>query len=131
MAENNRFDLGTTFLTAGDRLSKRKQWLNFNLPPMGKIVVDQGAAEALIKRGKSLLPGGIVEVSGDFKSGDLVTISDGSINFGRGIVNYNSEEIKRIKGAHSDQIEEILGYFNKSEVIHRDNMVIGGDKNEY
>ena len=131
MAENNKFDLGTTFLTKKDRLSKRKQWLNFNLPPIGKIVVDQGAAEALLKRGKSLLPGGIVEVSGEFKSGDPVTISDGSCEIGKGIVNYSSDEIEKIKGAHSNEIESILGYFNKTEVIHRDNMVIGGDKDEY
>jgi len=131
MAENNKFNLGTTFLTKKDRLSKRKQWLNFNLPSMGKIIVDQGAAEALIKRGKSLLPGGIVELSGEFNSGDPVTISDGSQDIGKGIVNYSSEEVEKIKGAHSSSIRKILGYFNKSEVIHRDNMVIGGDKNEY
>lgn len=131
MAENNKFDFGTTFLTKKDRLSKRKQWLNFNLPSMGKIIVDQGAAEALIKRGKSLLPGGIVDLDGEFNSGDPVTISDGKKEIGKGIVNYSSEEIEKIKGAHSNEIEKILGYFNKSEVIHRDNMVIGGDKDEY
>jgi glutamate 5-kinase len=131
MAENNKFNLGTTFLTKKDRLSKRKQWLNFNLPPMGKIIVDQGAAEALIKRGKSLLPGGIVNSTGEFNSGDPVTISDGRQDIGKGIVNYSSDEIEKIKGAHSNEIGNILGYFNKSEVIHRDNMVIGGDKGEY
>ncbi|MFW6266836.1 MAG: glutamate 5-kinase [Halanaerobium sp.] len=131
MAEDSRFDLGTTFLTAKERLSKRKQWLNFNLPPLGKIIVDQGAAAALVRRGKSLLPGGIVEIEGEFSSGDPVTISDGSQEIGKGIVNYNSDEIEKIKGAHSNEIKEILGYFNKSEVIHRDNMVIGGDKDEY
>jgi glutamate 5-kinase len=112
-------------------LSKRKQWLNFNLPPLGKIVVDQGAAEALVRRGKSLLPGGIIKIEGEFNSGDPVTISDGKRAIGKGIVNYNSDEIEKIKGAHSNEIEQILGYFNKSEVIHRDNMVIGGDKDEY
>jgi glutamate 5-kinase len=131
MAENKNFDLGTTFLTAKDRLSKRKQWLNFNLPSMGKIVVDQGAAAALVKRGKSLLPGGIVEITGEFNSGDPVTISDGKHEIGKGIVNYSSDEIEKIKGAHSNEIKKTLGYFNKSEVIHRDNMVIGGDKDEY
>ena len=131
MAENSQFDLGTTFLTAEERLSKRKQWLNFNLPPLGKIVVDQGAAEALVRRGKSLLPGGIIKIEGEFNSGDPVTISDGKRAIGKGIVNYNSDEIEKIKGAHSNEIEQILGYFNKSEVIHRDNMVIGGDKDEY
>ncbi len=131
MAENDNFDLGTTFLTTKERLSKRKQWLNFNLAPLGKVIVDQGAAEALIKRGKSLLPGGIVEVEGEFNSGDPVTISNGVLEIGKGIVNYSSDEIEKIKGAHSNEIEKILGYFNKTEVIHRDNMVIGGDKDEY
>lgn len=131
MAENDRFDFGTTFLTSKDRLSKRKQWLNFNLAPLGKIVVDQGAAEALIKRGKSLLPGGIIDLSGEFNSGDPVLITDGNREIGKGIVNYSSDEIRKIKGVHSNEIEKILGYFNKSEVIHRDNMVIGGDKDEY
>ncbi len=131
MAENNKFDLGTTFLTAKERLSKRKQWLNFNLPPLGKLIVDQGAAEALLKRGKSLLPGGVIEVRGEFKSGDPVTISDGKIEIGKGIVNYSSDEIEKIKGLHSNEIDKTLGYFNKAEIIHRDNMVIGGDKDEY
>ena len=131
MAEKKEYNLGTTFLTADDRLSKRKQWLNFNLPPMGEIIIDQGAAEALIERGKSLLPGGITAVKGEFNSGDLVKITNNGKEIGRGISNYSSEEISQIKGAHSAEIEEILGYFNKTEVIHRDNMVIGGDKNEY
>ena len=131
MAENDKFDLGTTFLTAKERLSKRKQWLNFNLPSIGKIIVDQGAAEALVNRGKSLLPGGVVEVRGKFNSGDPVTITDGRQEIGKGIVNYSSDEIEKIKGTHSNQIDKILGYFNKTEVIHRDNMVIGGDKDEY
>lgn len=131
MVENNEFNIGTTFLTADDCLSKRKQWLNFNLPSAGEIIVDQGAAEALLKRGKSLLPGGVAEVKDEFNSGDLVTISFENSEIGKGIVNYSSQEIDKIKGVHSDKIEKILGYFNKSEVIHRDNMVIGGDKNEY
>ena len=131
MAENNKFDFGTTFLTGKERLSKRKQWLNFNLPSLGEILVDKGAAEALVKKGKSLLPGGITAVKGKFDSGDPVTISDGRQEIGKGIVNYSSEEIEEIKGSHSNKIKKILGYFSKSEVIHRDNMVIGGDKDEY
>ncbi|RQD72819.1 MAG: glutamate 5-kinase, partial [Halanaerobium sp. MSAO_Bac5] len=125
------YNIGTTFLAEKDSLSKRKQWLNFNLPPSGKVFVDKGAADALIKRGKSLLPGGITGVEADFNSGELVLISDGEQTIGRGIVNYSSDEIEKIKGAHSEEIKNILGYFNKSEVIHRDNMVIGGDHNEY
>lgn len=131
MAEEKKYNLGTTFLTAKERLSKRKQWLNYNLPPMGKLIIDQGAAAALVKRGKSLLPGGVLEVKGDFSSGDPVIIADHDKEIGKGIVSYSSEEILKIKGAHSREIEEILGHFNKTEVIHRDDMVIGGDKDEY
>jgi glutamate 5-kinase len=131
MAESKKYDMGTTFLAEKNSLSKRKQWLNFNLPPSGKLIVDKGAAEALISRGKSLLPGGIIEVKGDFKSGEPVAIISEDKKIGKGIVNYSSSEIKKIKGLHSEEIEKTLGYFNKSEVIHRDNMVIGGDNNEY
>ncbi|SFL37882.1 glutamate 5-kinase [Halanaerobium salsuginis] len=131
MAERNEFNLGTTFLAQPDRLSKRKQWLNFNLHSQGKILVDHGAAAALVCRGKSLLPGGIKEIKGKFKSGDLVSIYHLKEQIAKGIVNYNSAEIDQIKGLHSDEIETVLGYFNKSEVVHRDNMVVGGDKNEY
>lgn len=131
MAENEKYDFGTTFLTAKDCLSKKKQWLNYNLPPTGKLIVDQGAAAALIKRGKSLLPGGVLEVKGDFNSGELTLISDGKEEIGKGIVNYSSDEIAQIKGFHSKKIVKILGYCNQTEVIHRDNMVIGGAKNEY
>lgn len=131
MAENEKYDFGTTFLTAKDCLSKKKQWLNYNLPSTGKLIVDQGAAAALIKRGKSLLPGGVLEVKGDFNSGELTLISDGKEEIGKGIVNYSSDEIAQIKGFHSKKIVKILGYCNQTEVIHRDNMVIGGTKNEY
>lgn len=131
MAENKEYDMGTTFLAEKNSLSKRKQWLNFNLPPSGEIIVDKGAADALVSRGKSLLPGGIIEVKGEFKSGEPVAIIFEDKIIGKGIVNYSSSEVKKIKGIHSEKIEEKLGYFNKSEVIHRDNMVIGGDHNEY
>jgi glutamate 5-kinase len=131
MAEDKRYDMGTTFLAEKNSLSKRKQWLHFNLPPSGEVIVDKGAAEALISRGKSLLPGGIIDVNGEFKSGEPVAIISEDKNIGKGIVNYSSSEIKKIKGLHSEEIEDKLGYFNKSEVIHRDNMVIGGDNNEY
>ncbi len=131
MVEDKRYDIGTTFLAEKNSLSKRKQWLHFNLPPSGEIIVDKGAAEALISRGKSLLPGGIIDVKGEFKSGEPVAIISEDKNIGKGIVNYSSSEIKKIKGLHSEEIEKKLGYFNKSEVIHRDNMVIGGDNNEY
>lgn len=128
MAEKEETDIGTTFTPCSDSLCKRKQWLNYNIPPAGKLKVDAGAAEALKKRGKSLLPGGIKDVEGEFSAGELVIIEDFTGEFARGIVNYSSEEIQQIKGRHSDEISEVLGYYNQAEVVHRDNMVLGGDR---
>ncbi|MGM0601852.1 MAG: glutamate 5-kinase [Bacillota bacterium] len=128
MAEQEKTNIGTTFTPCSDSLCKRKQWLNYNIPPAGKLIVDEGAAAALKKRGKSLLPGGISEVEGNFGTGELVLIEDCKGEFARGIVNYSSEEIKKIKGRHSDEIIDVLGYYNQAEVVHRDNMVLGGDR---
>jgi glutamate 5-kinase len=127
MLENEEeYTLGTTFLPGGDVLPKRKQWLSFNLPVCGSLKVDKGAEEALVKRGKSLLPGGIMEVIGVFSSGSLVTILSSEGNeIGKGMVHYSSVEIDKIKGHHTSEIFSILGYANKEEVIHRENMVIG------
>jgi glutamate 5-kinase len=127
MLENREgYNLGTTFLPSGDSLCKRKQWLCFNLPVCGSIIVDKGAEDALVNRGKSLLPGGITEVSGIFFSGDLVRIvNQKGKEIGKGLVDYSSAEIKKINGHHSKEIFSILGYINKEEIIHRRNMVIG------
>jgi glutamate 5-kinase len=127
MLENEEgYNIGTTFLAGGDALSKRKQWLSFNLPVSGSLKVDKGAEEALVQRGKSLLPGGITEVIGVFSRGALVTILNTEGNeIGKGLVDYSSSDIEKIKGHHSGEIPSILGYINKEEVIHRENMVIG------
>lgn len=128
MLENNKgYNLGTTFLPSGDTLSKRKQWLSFNLPVCGSIMVDKGAEEALVNRGKSLLPGGVTGVTGVFSSGELVKIvNQEGEEIGKGLVDYSSSEIKKIKGHHSKEIFSVLGYINQEEIIHRRNMVIGG-----
>jgi glutamate 5-kinase len=120
------YNIGTTFLPGGDVLSKRKQWLSFNLPVTGSIKVDKGAEEALVNKGKSLLPGGITEVIGVFSRGSLVTILNTEGNeIGKGLVDYSSSDIEKIKGHHTSEILSILGYINKEEVIHRENMVMG------
>ena len=134
MLENKEdYNLGTTFLPAGETLNKRKQWLNYNIQPAGKLYIDSGAKKALIFRGKSLLPSGITGIKENFKRGDLVEIlSTGDQIIGRGIVNYTSDEISKIKGKHTGYIPLLLGYVNEEEVIHRDNMVIKrGVKNDY
>ena len=89
--------------------------------------MDEGAEEALLSKGKSLLPGGVKEVVGTFPSGGLVRIlNHEGKEIGKGLVDYSSAEIERIKGHHSSEIFSILGYINQEEVIHRRNMVIGG-----
>jgi glutamate 5-kinase len=117
--------VGTYFLPRGDRLAARKRWIAFAVPPQGRINVDEGAKKAVVERGKSLLPSGIVEVEGDFQAGEAVTLAGASgKEFARGLVNYDAGEIKRLAGARSSDIERILGYKSFDEVIHRDNLVV-------
>lgn len=115
--------VGTRFVPK-QHLTGRKRWFAFNLPIKGRILVDDGAKEAIQRHGKSLLPSGIVSVSGEFAHGDLVSICglDGS-EFARGLVNYSSREVDLIKGVNSADIQERLGYKDYDVVIHRDNLV--------
>jgi glutamate 5-kinase len=127
LEKNEEYNLGTTFVPSKGCLSKRKQWLSFNVPVCGSLKVDKGAEEALVNKGKSLLPGGVKEVVGDFSSGSLVRILNvDEKEIGKGLVDYSSTEIERIKGHHSSEIFSILGYINQEEIIHRRNMIIGG-----
>ena len=121
-------EMGTLFLPRGPMRS-RKSWIATAMAPAGELVIDAGARRALLdKDGSSLLAVGIVEVRGDFQAGDLVAVvtADGE-ETARGLVNYSSEEVEQIKGAHSRQIPEILGHVGDEEVIHRDNMVLTAD----
>jgi glutamate 5-kinase len=117
--------VGTYFLPRGDRLTARKRWIAFASPPQGRLTVDAGAQKALTERGRSLLPSGVVEVEGEFQSGEVValTLADGK-EFARGLVNYDAEELRRIQGAKTAAIEQLLGYKSFDEVIHRDNLVV-------
>lgn len=118
-------NIGTIFLPQEDRLTSRKHWIAYTLKSRGDLVLDGGAVSALVKGGKSLLPSGIVEVRGSFSKGELVVCLDPNGKpLAQGLVNYSSTETDRIKGLHSSQIEEILGYKVTDEVIHRDNMVL-------
>ncbi len=104
-------------------LDARKKWIISSLSSSGVIYVDDGAAKAL-SNGKSLLAAGILKITGTFKKGENVLIVDRSENhLARGLASFNSLEIDKIKGKQSREIEKILGYFSKSEVIHIDNMV--------
>ncbi|MBM3139563.1 MAG: glutamate 5-kinase [Chloroflexi bacterium] len=117
--------VGTHFLPTGDRMESRLRYLLSGLQARGRIVIDDGAALALLRASVSLLPAGVVECNGDFKRGDVVQVvtRDGR-TVARGIVNYTSSEVERIRGKHSDQIIAVLGYEYGEEIVHRNNMVI-------
>ncbi|MBI3028367.1 MAG: glutamate 5-kinase [Candidatus Rokubacteria bacterium] len=117
--------LGTYFVPRGDRLAGRKRWIAFAVPPQGRLTVDAGARSALVERGKSLLPSGVVEVEGEFHAGEVVSLgaADGK-EFARGLTNYDAAELRKIQGAKTKDLEERLGYKSFDEVIHRDNLVL-------
>lgn len=116
-------DVGTLFLPIEMKPHLRKCWIAFGSHIGGKITVDDGAREALLHKGKSLLPSGIVAVEGDFSAGAVVQILDSQgREFARGITNYSWMELNRIKGQKSKDICPILGYKDYDEVIHRDNL---------
>ncbi|MBQ3509005.1 MAG: glutamate 5-kinase [Peptococcaceae bacterium] len=119
----NGEDAGTLFLPIEIKPHLRKKWIAFGSHVDGRVVVDDGAREALIHKGKSLLPSGIVAVEGSFSAGDVVGIIDANgKEFARGITNYGTQELNRIKGQKSKDICPILGYKDFDEVIHRDNL---------
>ncbi len=119
---------GTFFVPRKEKLANRKCWIGFTLKPKGRIMVDNGAAAAVCHKGKSLLPSGIVAVEGNFDIGASVEISlSAGDTFGTGLVNYSSEDIRKIMGHKSGQIKDLLGYKPYDEVIHRDNLVLTGE----
>ena len=117
--------VGTCFLPKADRLGARKRWIAFAAPPQGRLAVDAGAARALTRQGRSLLPSGVTGVDGEFGAGEVVAVVDGDgREFARGLVNFEAGELRRIRGAKTQEIEARLGYKSVDEVIHRDNLVI-------
>jgi glutamate 5-kinase len=120
---------GTYFVPKTGRLASRKRWIGFTLKPQGAIAIDKGAANAVLKKGKSLLPSGIIAVEGDFGIGAPVEVraADKEV-LATGLVNYDAAEIRQIKGLKSGQIKECLGHKPYDEVIHRDNLVITMDR---
>lgn len=116
-------NLGTMFMPTEENLSGKKRWIGYATNVRGKLIVNQGAKSAILDKCTSLLPIGIIEVVNDFKQGEVVSICDeNNIEFARGMVNYNSEECRKIAGAHSDNILNALGYKNYDAVITRDNI---------
>ena len=116
---------GTLILAEANRLTSRKHWIAYNLKTAGEIVIDQGAHDAVVQKGKSLLPSGLKEVRGAFGVGECVSCVDlEGREFARGLVNYSAQELNQIKGLHTSGIEKVLGYKAYDEVIHRDDLVV-------
>ncbi len=113
----------TWFISKVSRLQARKKWIISSISPKGDLIIDDGAKKAL-SNGKSLLAAGIKKVSGKFNKGDHIRILDNKRReFARGLSSFSSEEINKIMGCHSNEIEKMLGYVSKSEVVHKDDMV--------
>ncbi|MFB3925985.1 MAG: glutamate 5-kinase [Syntrophales bacterium] len=118
-------EIGTLFLPMSDCLNSKEYWIAFTLRSRGKLILDDGARNAIINHGKSLLPTGIVGVEGEFGVGDPVLCLDlEGKPIAKGLVNYSSEEIRKIQGLKTSKIEQVLGYKHYDEVIHRDNMAV-------
>ncbi len=117
--------VGTIFQASASRMRSRKRWLAFATERKGRIMVDAGAKEALIRHGKSLLPSGVVSVDGKFEGGDVISLCDiDGIEFARGVAGYDAAQVEQIKGIRSNQIENALGVKPFDEVVHRDSLVI-------
>ena len=117
--------LGTAFLAEGKTVSPLKRWIGFSAEAKGTLVLDAGACEAVIQKGRSLLPIGVRSVEGSFAKGDVLKICDAvGEEIGRGLSNYSAEQMTKILGLQTAQIEEALGHCPYAEVIHRDNLVI-------
>jgi glutamate 5-kinase len=116
---------GTAFRPQRTRLSSKKGWIAYACRTKGVLTVDDGAARALLHGGKSLLPSGIVSLSGRFDAGDAVYCADmRGHRIAKGVTNYSSSEIEQIKGKKTSEIDSILGYRYSDEVIHRDNLAL-------
>ena len=116
---------GTLLSVRHTPLAARKQWLAGHKRPEGALELDEGACRVLVEQGTSLLAVGVVAVNGEFSRGEIVScVSGDGLEVARGLVNYAAEEVRKILGEPSGRIEEILGYVNEAELIHRDNLVL-------
>jgi glutamate 5-kinase len=118
-------DVGTYFEPKKERLSSKKGWIAYGVRTKGSIFLDDGAVKALTEMGRSLLPSGIAGVEDSFEVGDYIKClnADGKM-IAKGLTNYSSKDLGKIKGKKTSYIEKILGYKYSDEVIHRDNLVL-------
>lgn len=117
--------IGTTILSANKKFDARKRWIAYSSMARGTIRIDDGARAALVDGNKSLLASGVVGVSGDFSSGDVVGISDkDGHEFAKGLSNYSADEVEKLKGLKSAAFKSVLGYKARDEIVHKDNLVI-------
>ena len=118
--ENNKC---TWFLPKISKLDARKQWIIGSVAPKGAVIIDDGAVQAL-SNGKSLLPAGVKKINGNFEKGDHILVMDqNNSECARGLASFSSTEIEKIKGSHSSEIKNILGYSSREEIIHKDDLV--------
>ena len=120
-------EVGSLFVPSAQKTSARKKWMAHSASVKGTLVVDLGAYRALTNAKKSLLASGVLGCSGNFKLGDVVELvtEDGSV-FGRGLINYSRDEVLKIKGKQTKDIDAILGYKRSDELVHRNNLVFVG-----
>ena len=117
--------LGTLFVPRENKLDARKRWIAFGSTVRGSVWIDDGAVEALLQKGKSLLPSGIIRVEGIFEAGQVISVKSAmGLEIARGIVNYSSGAVERIQGHRTGEIEKVLGYKEFDEVIHRNNLIV-------
>ncbi len=117
--------IGTQLTAQTAQLTARKQWMADHLQTAGRVMLDAGAVQKLTAEGKSLLPIGVTDVSGEFGRGDVITCTDVTgRTIARGMTNYSSSEARRIMRRPSSEILSILGFVEEPELIHRDNMVL-------
>jgi glutamate 5-kinase len=117
--------LGTLVHPASSPLAARKRWLAGQLQAKGCLLLDEGAVRVLKQAGRSLLPVGVTGVEGNFRRGEVVSCCDAAgVPIARGLVNYAADEARRIMGQPSERIEQLLGYVDEPELIHRDNLVL-------
>ncbi len=117
--------VGTMFLAQGPAVTARKRWIGLTAQPCGRLLLDAGAQQAVENQGRSLLAIGVRRIEGIFQKGDVVSLCrEDGIEFARGLINYGSEEMRRIVGQPRDEIVRILGHQPYDEVVHRDNLAI-------